>query len=155
MHFNIKVRTSIKRLLYFLEQSDTKGTESHSATEFSLFKRLCNYLANNICSYASSYEGNQSLMLQGIYWSSQEVRKELPCPIYEQSSDHRLPRITLHFPSSLDTSPSPEAANCWDRPTIWLSRPESSRTRGAHSHVSSLKWHQRVIKCNWAVQAQS
>lgn len=94
-------------------------------------------------------------MLQGIYWSSQEVRKELPCPIYEWSSLHRLLHVTLHFPSSLDTSPSPEAANCWDRTTTWLSRPESSFTRGAYSHVDSLKWRQSLIKSSWAVQAQS
>lgn len=92
-------------------------------------------------------------MLQGIHWSFQEVRKELPCPICEKFSSQSL--MTLHFPGSLGMSPSPEAANCWDRPTNWLSRPESLSTRRAHSHVSSLKWHQRFIKCNWATQAQS
>lgn len=59
------------------------------------------------------------------------------------------------FSQLIDTSPSPEAANCWDRPTTWLSRPESSLARGAHSHVSSLKWRQKLIKCYWADQAQS
>lgn len=48
------------RLLHFLEQSETKGTKSNTAVDFSFFVlRLTRHVANSICSYASYCKGNQ------------------------------------------------------------------------------------------------